>query len=280
MPTKTSFQVAPVLTQIPSTFQRLTEADVAIYGEPAMIHLNPPTPLNDASRQKLEDWLSWRAAPYPATRHSEYLHKPTVDGEAGPKILLSAVLATPPTIEAYLAEISPDRRYDVRGKKAANRGYTARPIRPQDHASAIFDIIHSSDQRQGRDIAPMFAQRPRDHGFPGYIDYRDPHYDDICTGVFSPAPESGLVAYLLGKRVGDHVQYDEIMGHADHIANDVMYLLHFEFLRQCMTLDSRPRCLNYGSWYSGVNPFSPEGGLNRWKRKVNFKPAYLILACS
>ena len=81
-------------------------------------------------------------------------------------------------------------------------------------------------------------------------------------------------------RVGDHVQYDEIMGHADHLGNDVMYLLHYAFVQLCVENAAPPRCLNYGSWYSGANPFSPQGGLNRWKRKVNFKPAYLILASS
>src|SRR5262245_36364629 len=124
----------------------------------------------------------------------------------------------------------------------------------------------------------MFLDRARNHDFPDYIEYGDPNYNDICCGAF--APDGTLAAYLLGKRVGEHVQYDEIMGHAAHIANDVMYLLHFEFLRLCMQSPAPPQCLNYGSWYSGANPFSAEGGLNRWKRKVNFKPAYLILASS
>jgi hypothetical protein len=255
----------------------LTEEDQARYGEPALITLHPPAPGNDSSRRKLERWLEWRAASYPAARHSEYLYRSEADSAGGgPKIMLSAVMATPRTLEAYLAEISPDRRYDVRGKKASNRGYTVRSIHPRECAAEIWQIIHSTDQRQSRPIAPMFLDRPRDHDFPEYIDYGDPNYNDICCGVF--APDGTLAAYLLGKRVGDHVQYDEIMGHSAHLPNDVMYLLHFEFLRLCTQSPVPPQCLNYGSWYSGANPFSTEGGLNRWKRKVNFKPAYLILA--
>lgn len=267
-----------VLTQLPETFQRLTAEDQAIYGEPVMVQLPLPPPKNPACQTKLQNWLDWRGAPYPAERHSEYLHRPDIDDEGGPKILISAIMPPPASFEAYLAAISPDRRYDVRGRKAANRGYTARAIKPQQESRGIWEIIHSSDQRQGRPIAPMFGDRPPDYEFPSYINYEDPTYTDICCGVF--APDGGLAAYLLGKRIGDHVQYDEIMGHADHIAGDVMYLLHFAFLQLCMAAESPPQCLNYGSWYSGVNAFSAEGGLNRWKRKVNFKPAYLIAACS
>ena len=267
-----------MLTKLPQTFQQLTAEDQAIYGEPGLVHLTPPPPRNPSCQTKLENWLNWRAAPYPAQRHSEYLHRPNIDGDGGPKILISAFMPTPTTVEDYLATISPDRRYDVRGKKAANRGYTARAIKPQEQSHGIWEILHSSDQRQGRPIAPMFGDRPPQYDFPSYIDYGDPDYDDICCGVF--APDGGLAAYLLGKRVGDHVQYDEIMGHADHIASDVMYLLHFAFLQLCMASEKPPPCLNYGSWYSGANAFSPEGGLNRWKRKVNFKPGYLIAACS
>lgn len=276
-----------MLTQIPPSFQRLIQEDQARYGEPAMIILTPPPPRNDRCETKLRNWLQWRAASYPAPRHSEYLYRPEIDSPVGgagggggtgggPKIMLSAVMPAPASEEAYLAEIAPDRRYDVRGKKAANRGYTARAIAPREHAEGIWHIIHSSDQRQSRPIAPMFLDRPRDHDFPEYIDYGNPSFDDICCGVF--APDGALAAYLLGKRVGEHVQYDEIMGHSDHIASDVMYLLHFAFLRLCMQSPAPPQCLNYGAWYSGANPFSTEGGLNRWKRKVNFKPAYLILA--
>lgn len=264
---------------LPDNFQRLTDEDESLYGTPEFLCLNPPVVADSLCMLKRQNWIDWRAAPYPAKRHSEYLYIPALGKSSNaPKILLSAVLETPNSIEEYVAISNRKRRYDILGRKAISRGYYAKPIVPAEQSGPIWEVIHSSDTRQGRGIASMFADRPKDFSFPDYIEYAEEDYRDICCGVFS---ESGdLAAYLLGKRVGDHVQYHEIMGHKDHVGNDVMYLLHIKFLELCTQLPNRPKCLNYGSWYSGQNPFSPEGGLNRWKRKTHFKPAYLILASS
>lgn len=255
--------------------QRLTDEDREHFGTPLLVTLAPPEAHHEADWRKLECWIRWRAAPYAAKRHSEYLALPS-DGPKGPHIMLSAVLRTPSSGDAYLATIDQKRRYDILGKKAIGRGYSVRPIRPWEHGPAIHGIIHSTTTRQGRPIAPQFADRPADHPFDAYRPSGDPAFADICVGVFSA--DDSLVAYLLGKRVGDHVQYDEIMGHADHLAHDIMYLLHWGFLDACIATPQPPAWLHYGAWYSGANPFSPEGGLNRWKRKTKFVPAYLALA--
>src|SRR5690606_4844736 len=132
-------------------------------------------------------------------------------------------MSTPEDVDRYLEEFTAKRRYDILGKKALKAGYTARPIRhPAEYSREIYNIVHSSDTRQGRTIATMYDNRPADYDFPDYRPVQDPNYQDICTGVF--APDGTLVAYLLGKRVGHHVCYDEIMGHADHLAHDIMYL--------------------------------------------------------
>ena len=266
------------MQEIPANFQRLAAEDEVIYGTPAFIYLAPPDVDDPLCVKKKSDWIAWRGAPYEAERHSEYLYIPERDADKGPKILVSAVMPAPSNIEMYIQSISSKRRYDIQGKKATKLGYTADVICPASRASEIWGIIHSCSSRQGRQIAPLYLNRPPDHDFSSYKPYNNPHYDDICCGVFSPSGQ--LAAYLLGKRVGHHVQYDEIMGHAEHLHNDVMYLLHIKFLEICSQLPVPPRCLNYGPWYSGVNPFSKEGGLNRWKRKAKFKPAYLILASS
>ena len=267
-----------MLTRNQPTFQRLIEDDERKYGSPEPLIVRPPEPRNEACRRKLDNWLAWRGASYPAQRHSEYLHFESDDPDDGPKILISAVMKTPADMEEYLGSIAQNRRYDVRGSKALKHGYTARPINPAEEAENIWRVIHSSDQRQGRAISPMFGDRAPDHDFPGYAPAGDPWFEDICCGVF--APDGALAAYLLGKRVGEHVQYDEFMGHADHLQYHVMYHLHFAFLKMCALCEHPPQCLNYGSWYSGANPFALQGGLNRWKRKVKYKPAYLTLASS
>lgn len=260
-------------------FQPLTDADRALYGAPDLIPLEPSMTDDPWAAEKRRRWIDWRAAPYPASRHSEYLFREATDIDAaGPRILVAAVLDISAGLGDYLAQFDKKGRYRVLGRKASNLGYEARHIRPRDHAAGIYAIIHSSAERQGRPISPMFADRPADYTFPDYDDYADPNYRDICCGVF--APDGMLAAYILGKRVGDHVQYDEIMGHTDHLANDVVYLLHGTFLRKCVEQEKIPTCLNYGPWYSGRNPYSPGSGLNFWKRKTRFRPAYLIAARS
>lgn len=275
---KNSHILQSLLSQ-PKRFQPLTEDDGRLYGAADLIMLDPPRTGDALCDQKRRNWIDWRAAPYQVKRHSEYLFDPTRDlAEGAPRLLLSAVMPAPLDSTQYLASIRGDKRYTVCGRKAESRGYVPRVIAPAEHAHDIWDIIHSSTERQGREIAPMFADRPRDWSFPEYRNFAHPEYQDICAGVFSS--ENRLVAYLLGKRVGHHVQYDEIMGHADHVGSDVMYLLHYYFLLLCSALGNVPQCLNYGPWYSGENPYSAIGGLNAWKRRIGFRPAYLILASS
>jgi len=253
--------------------QQLTTADSATYSADRIFLNHPPT-IDPASKVKADNWISWRAASYPAKRHSEYLCIMPGDLKKSPKILLSAVLDISNGLDDYLSRFDSKQRYDIMGKKAKARGYTARSIVPREHSAEIHAIIHSSDSRQGRDIAPLFNERPADYPFTEYEGYTDANYQDICVGVFSASGD--MVAYLLGKRVGHHVQYDEIMGHAEHLDNRIMFLLHYAFLESCVSQDTIPNCLNYGAWYSGANPFDPNGGLNFWKRKTRFTPAYLI----
>ena len=41
---------------------------------------------------------------------------------------------------------------------------------------------------------------------------------------------SGGGGYILGFRVGDHVFYDEIMGHALFLKDNIMHFLHYYFV--------------------------------------------------
>lgn len=259
-------------------FQQLTAEDREIYGEPQLDFLNPPSSDDPLSERKRCNWIQWRAAPYPAQRHAEYLFRADDLGTEQPRILISATLDVSGGLDSYLANFNKKQRYQITGRKSGNAGFVARTIFPREHAEEIWKVIHSSQERQGRAIANMFEQRPKAFDFPDYVNYSDPNYLDICVGTFSP--EGEMVAYILGKRVGDHVQYDEIMGHNDYLSYQVVNHAHFYFLEQVLKQEVIPRCLNYGPWYSGVNAFSREGGLNLWKRKSNFRPVYLISASS
>lgn len=269
--------VRPLLSN-PKRFQQLTSHDSEIYGQPLCFRLDMPTPRTTAAREKLDRWFQWRAASYEASRHSEYLFVCDQDIEDGPRILVSAILDLSDGVEEYLRQFNNTQRRKITGRKPERLGYTSQMIEPRLHAREIAHVVNSARTRQGREIAERYARRSEEYTFPEYVDYGDPNFNDICMGVFSP--KGGMVAYLLGKRVGDHVQYDEIMGHLDHLQNDVMYLLHYSFVKHCFELEVSPTCLNYGPWYSGSNPYSAETGVNFWKRKVRLRPGYLMIASS
>lgn len=259
-------------------FQQLTEEDREKYGEPEIVFLDPVPGEEPASVIKRRNWLNWRAAPYPAERHSEYLFRADDLQSKHPCILLSAVLDVSAGFDMYIGQFNKKQRYQVRGRKAANAGFSTRIIQPAEFSSEIWDIIHSSEKRQGRIIAASYDSRPRDYNFPDYVALNDPYYQDICVGGFSP--EGKMVAYILGKRVGEHVQYDEIMGHAEYVLSGVMFFTHDAFIREVLEQEKVPKCLNYGPWYSGTNAFSAQGGLNFWKRKTRFLPSYLTTVSS
>lgn len=260
----------------PERFQQLTVEDRNQFGEPELVFLDPPASEDLASERKRRNWLDWRAAPYPADRHSEYLFRPDDLTGDHPRFLLSAVLDVSNGLDSYLGQFNKKQRYQITGRKAANTGFSTQTISPAEHTGEIWDIIHSSEERQGRTIAASYDNRPRNFHFPDYSGFVDPNYQDVCVGGFSP--DGKMVAYILGKRVGDHVQYDEIMGHDDYVATHVMFLVHNAFLKEVVESEKVPKCLNYGPWYSGLNAFSAQGGLNFWKRKTRFRPAYLITA--
>ncbi len=261
--------------------QRLTSEDTLNYGSPNVMFLKPSHTLCDVAATKRQEWFEWRGASYPANRSAEYLHiySDTDHHETETKVLLSAVLSPAVALE-YINNCAPSKtRYQLKGSKALNLGYFTRRLKhPSLFSKEIFAIVHSSKTRQGRSIAPMFDSRQASDVFARCGYSVDPNYNDIYMGVFTPSNE--LVGYIIGRRVGEHIQYDEIMGHNDYLNNRIMYLLHYDFLCECLKQEKVPTCLNYGPWYSGTNPFSHEGGLNRWKRRYGFQPAYLVGLCS
>jgi len=261
-------------------FQQLTSRDAELFGRPEIVRLDVPTTDDPIASVKRERWFTLRGAPQPAERHSEYLYiRPGDDDGDHPRILISAVLdVSEGSIEDYLSRLPGRHRHYVSALSPREHGYTTTRIDPADYAAEIAAIIRSSDRRQGRQIAEPYRSRPEDYDFPDYGPNCDPRFRDLCFGVLSP--QGRLVAYLLGKRIGDHVYYDEIMGHADALPNGVMYLLHRAFLEGCLAEDVIPRCLHYGPWYSGAEPFDHTKGLNLWKRRTGFRPAYLTAAYS
>jgi hypothetical protein len=159
-------------------------------------------------------------------------------------------------IDTYLAEHRTARR---RAARARRLGYTFAEIRREEHADAIYRINTSAPERQGRPMSVGYLERPAFSPLPEYPCER---HAIRTYGVF--APDGPLVAYLVLYVCGDLVMVSQILGHADHLSNDVMYLLVVSALADEIPL---PSTVFYNLHSSGTD------GLRYFKERLGFREA-------
>lgn len=107
-----------------------------------------------------------------------------------------------------------------RASRAARRGYAFRLIERHDRADEIHAINVSAPERQGRPMSAGYLERPSDEPLPVYPCRRH--------GVHTYGVEDAdgvLVAYLWIYRAGELALVSQILGHAEHLENEIMYLL-------------------------------------------------------
>lgn len=147
-----------------------------------------------------------------------------------------------------------------RAARSARLGYRFAPISREHHVEEIFAINTSAPERQGR---PMTA---------GYLEWPsfDPLSDYPCSrhrideyGVF--APDGDLVAYLVAYVCGDLAMVSQILGHADHLEHEIMYLLAAGTLRD--TLERSGPVM----WFYNLHS-SGQDGLRFFKERLGFRP--------
>lgn len=107
-----------------------------------------------------------------------------------------------------------------RADRAARRGYTFVLVARHARSSELQAINLSMPERQGRPMSAGYLQPPSTKPLPDYPCQRH--------GVHTYGVEDTrgiLVAYLWIYRAGDLALVSQILGHADHLENEVMYLL-------------------------------------------------------
>jgi hypothetical protein len=128
-----------------------------------------------------------------------------------------SVMPTPATFEDWRAAHRTARK---RADRAVRLGYWFDEIDRSRFGEDIFEINTSLPVRQGRPMSDGYTRR-RDHGpLPVYPCRR---HRVRTYGVLSDEPK--LVAYLTLYRVGELALVSMILGHGDHLRNDVMYML-------------------------------------------------------
>ena len=118
-----------------------------------------------------------------------------------------------------LANWVPRRTARKRAERAERLGYRFSPIVRQAFTDDIYQINTSAPERQGRPMSAGYLEPPV-YGPNPVMCGRHHVY---TYGVLNS--EKTLVAYLWLYRSGELALVSSILGHADHLKNDVMYLL-------------------------------------------------------
>lgn len=107
-----------------------------------------------------------------------------------------------------------------RADRAVRLGYGFREIAREHYDEDIFAINTSLDHRQGRPMTPSYRERQN------YLPLPDYPCERHAIRTYGVTSDRGtLVAYLWLYRVGDLALVSSILGHGEHLASDVMYLL-------------------------------------------------------
>lgn len=107
-----------------------------------------------------------------------------------------------------------------RADRAHRRGYRFKTVLRHDRVAEIAAINTSTPERQGRVMSDGYWKPPSREPLP---DYPCPRHGIRQYGV--EAPDGTLIAYLWCYRSGDLALVSQILGHADHLENEVMFLL-------------------------------------------------------
>jgi hypothetical protein len=107
-----------------------------------------------------------------------------------------------------------------RAMRAASLGYQFREVKREQYDEDIFAINTSLEERQGRLMSRGYRERQNYLPLP---EYHCEHHAIRTYGVLDV--RGTLVAYLWLYRSGELALVSSILGHGEHLANDVMFLL-------------------------------------------------------
>lgn len=165
-----------------------------------------------------------------------------------------AVLPLPFDVQEWRGEHRTARK---RADRAVRRGYRFTAIAPHERATEIEAINGSAPIRQGRPMSDGY-RRPVSTAPP-------PDYPCEWHGVHPYGVEIAgtLVAYCFVYRAGQLALVSQILGHADHLEGEVMYLLAQGVVGAEIPLGG---FLVYNRFDSGTD------GLRFYKERIGFAP--------
>jgi len=182
--------------------------------------------------------------------------EPLYEQMSGGKFSRCAAMPLPKDMDEWAAEHRTGRK---RANRAERRGYTLSVIRREEHSDELYEINTSAERRQGRPMSESYLWHYQYSPLPKYPCER---HQVRTYGVKSS--EGQLVAYLWLYIAGQLRLCSSIIGHADHLENEVMYLLFRGMLEAESERDS-DGVVVYHRWDNGTD------GLRFYKERVGLR---------
>jgi hypothetical protein len=169
-------------------------------------------------------------------------------------------------------------------KKAARNGIICRTFSYRQWSQDVLEVNSSLPTRHGKPLPAYYHQLEYDY----WVDSQPSNPEEICCplhyvlwwGAFisdsNAQKEERLIGYIRFERIGSIGIYSKILGHGDFLKLGTMFSLH---LNICQWLFSKSNvttgidCILYSKWDSGGDG----GGLQRWKKKCLFEPAFPVI---
>ena len=189
-------------------------------------------------------------------RHCTEFAHPLLEQMDSGKYDECATMPLPRSVEAWEAKHRTARK---RAWKAQAHGYAAGLLEREKWELDIHKINTSTPYRQGRPMTGGYLHLTEFSPLP---DYPCALHAIRCTGVWDG--DNRLVAYLVMMRAGDLALVSQVLGHADHEANGIMYLLFREALAAEGAI--APGVCVYNRYDSGTD------GLRFLKDRIGFEP--------
>lgn len=173
-----------------------------------------------------------------------------------------SVAVLPATAGDYEAACSGVARYNARA--AARRGHRHAVIDRADWAEDLHAIRSSAPERQGRPM-PLAYMQPQAYGSDAWPDEHCARHLTIVHGVISD--QDRLVAYAQIVQCGPVARFNTILGHAEYLDEQVVWLLVMELVKWHIS-----ECgAGYALYYT--HDSGDGDGLRYFKERFRFAPA-------
>jgi hypothetical protein len=158
------------------------------------------------------------------------------------------------SFEAYVQTIKGKNSADYFSRRCSKMGYYWKHFNPNEQIDAIYDINTSVGNRQGRTMDASYQQK---------VNQWPNDKQNSWIGVFDA--NHNLVSYIWLIFMNELVLMNRILGHVDHLKNNVMYLNNVSAIEYIFATHS--------SNYLMYDTFGrKQNGLVLFKKRIGFRP--------